>query len=405
MGISLEQYRACIGSFNFYQFKSNFIFSCHLFCSVFRFARLLSGLLPNLVKIRSFLIDFQFFYVLFSFSLIMLSGDIELNPGPSLNLKDLSICHWNLNSILADDFSKVSQISALLKTQRFDIFCISESFLDFSIGDDDPELKIDGYDFKRCDHPSNTKRGGVILYYRDHLPIVRRPELTQLDECLVCELKAGSNSFFICLCYRSPSQNADEFTSFKLKWEETIKNVNDCSPTFSIFIGDFNARNSEWWAGDVTNTHGRDISDLATQHGLNQVIDEPTHVLPNSLSCIDLIFISGNNFMTSSGVLPSLYPSCHHQLVFAKFNFKIPSPPAYQRRIWDFSRANNQAVKQAINLVDWDEIFANHSVDRRVSIFTECILNIFLNFVPNRVITIRNKDAPKKLIWQDLVVF
>jgi len=195
MGISLEQYRACIGSFNFYQFKSNFIFSCHLFCSVFRFARLLSGLLPNLVKIRSFLIDFQFFYVLFSFSLIMLSGDIELNPGPSLNLKDLSICHWNLNSILADDFSKVSQISALLKTQRFDIFCISESFLDFSIGDDDPELKIDGYDFKRCDHPSNTKRGGVILYYRDHLPIVRRPELTQLDECLVCELKAGSNSF------------------------------------------------------------------------------------------------------------------------------------------------------------------------------------------------------------------
>ena len=395
MGVNLEQYRACIGSFNFSQFMSRVVFSCHFFFLAFcwSFSLLAIDMLPNLIKFRFSLQAFQFFYTLFSLSVIMLSGDIELNPGTD-SLKDLSICHWNLNSILADDFSKVSQISAFLETHKFDIFCICEGFLDSSIGNEDPGLAIDGYHFFRCDHPSNTKRGGVILYYRDHLPIIERPELTNLDECLVCELKAGSNRLFICLCYRSPSQDADHFILFKQKWEETITNIHDCSPTLSIFLGDLNARNSEWCVGDITNVHSKEIADLASQHGLYQVIDEATHILPSSLSCIDLIFISAKNFLKSSGVIPSLYPSCHHQLTFAKFNFKIPFPPAYQRRIWNFSRADSKAIKQAVNLIDWDSVFLDLTVDRRVSILTQSVLNIFSNFVPNKVIVVKNKDAP-----------
>ena len=44
------------------------------------------------------------------------------------------------------------------------------------------------------------------------------------------------------------------------------------------------------WENDIRNTHGVEINDLAMQHGLSQIIDEPTHLLPNSASCIDLIF-------------------------------------------------------------------------------------------------------------------
>ena len=40
---------------------------------------------------------------------INLSGKIELNPGPKSNSrKNFSVCHWNLNSISAHNFSKVS---------------------------------------------------------------------------------------------------------------------------------------------------------------------------------------------------------------------------------------------------------------------------------------------------------
>ena len=35
---------------------------------------------------------------------------------------------------------------------------------------------------------------------------------------------------------------------------------------------------------------------------------------------------------------PSLFPRCHHQLIYAKIKFKMYFPPTYTRRIWDFPR-------------------------------------------------------------------
>ena len=47
------------------------------------------------------------------FYLIKLSGDIEENPGPKLNSSQKrSICYWNLNSIVAHSFIKVSLLTA-----------------------------------------------------------------------------------------------------------------------------------------------------------------------------------------------------------------------------------------------------------------------------------------------------
>ena len=297
------------------------------------------------------------------------------------------------NSVWVEDFSKINQISAFLSFQNFDIFCISESFLDSSIQDDDPRLAIDGYELIRCDHPSDSKRGGVCLYFKSHLPLVRKPELTSLDECLTCELKSGANTLIFCLIYRSPSQDSDSFESFKVKWEETIQNIQDCSPTTSIFIGDFNVRNSDWWVNDITNSKGQDISEIASQYNLHQIIDKPTHILPGSSSCIDLIFTSSEDFVSESGVLPTLHSRCHHQLVYAKFNFKIPLPPAYKRRIWDFSRADPISINRALGDINWDVAFHGLDLDSRVSFLTECVINVFTNLVPNKIITVRAKDA------------
>ena len=372
MGISLEQYRACIGIFS-----SVFVCVSHkVFLTLCMFSILLDLLIHSysklatlsVTKCRKILIILNFCLALLAYALILLSGDIELNPGPRINTRDLSISQWNLNSVWVDDFAKIAQMSAFLNTHRFDIFCICESFLDSSIEDDDQRLKIDGYDFIRSDHPSDSKRGGVGIYYKSHLPLVRRKELELLSECLVCELKAGSDRFFLCLCYRSPSQDAEQFNVFKLKWEETVKLISDSLPTVSVFLGDFNARNSDWWSGDITNSQGRDISDLAAQYGLHQIIDELTHLLQDSLSCIDLIFSSVENLVTDTGVLHSLYPRCHHQIVFAKFSLKPPFPPAYQRRIWDFSRADHNVIKHAVNNVDWRRIFSRMDSNSRLQL-------------------------------------
>ena len=191
----------------------------------------------------------------------MQSRDIEANPGPGGWRSSFSVCHWNLNSIWVEDFSKLSQISTFLNIHQFDIFCLTETFLDSSISSEDPRLAIERYKRFRCDHRSNLRSGGVCLYFKDHLPLALRPDLTTLDECLVCEIQNRSKRFFLTVLYRSPSQSNHQFYLFRRQWEETIININDCSPTIAIYIGDFNAKNSEWWNGDWETVGGETFWD------------------------------------------------------------------------------------------------------------------------------------------------
>ena len=195
---------------------------------------------------------------------------------------------------------------------------------------------------------------GVCLYFRDHLPLPLRYDLTTLDECLVCEIQNGSKCFFLTVLYRSPSQSIEQFSLFKQRLQETIININDCSPTIAIYIGDFNTRNSERWNGDSTNIQGTELAELAAQYSLNQVNDDLTYILPNSMSCIALIFTTETNFVTDLGVLPSVFPRCHHQLIFAKVSFTTFFPSAYGWIILDFSGANVSAIRQVANCVDGD---------------------------------------------------
>ena len=394
MGVCLQQYRACIGIFNSFRFLYLSLNLClNLWLDFIWFFRFLN--FPNIASLSFYLFWMQYFYMLLKLSLLLLSGDIESNPGPREKENTLSICHWNLNSVWVDNFSKIAQIKAFLSTHKFDIFCIGESFLDSSIQDEDKaKLEIENYELLRCDHPSNSRRGGVCLYYRDHLSVIEKPHLTSLDECIVCEVMSGSKKLILCLLYRSPSQNSDEFEVFKDRLEETFNNVNNDSPTVSIFIGDFNVRNSGWWTGDTTNPQGEDIDELASQYDMHQLIDGPTHFRPGcSPSCIDLIFSSSRTLVIDSGILPSLYPRCHHQIPFVKVNFKVKFPPAYERKIWDFARADLRGIKLALDRVDWERDFTGLDVNGRVSLLSEYVTNIFSNFVPNKTITIRDKDA------------
>ena len=126
----------------------------------------------------------------------MLSWDIETNPGPDGWRSSLSVRHWNLNSIWVEDFSRLSQISAFLNFHQFDIFCFTKIYLDSSISSEDLRLAIEGYKLSRSDHPSNLRRGGVCLHFKNHLLLALRPDLTTLDACLVCEIQKGSKRFF-----------------------------------------------------------------------------------------------------------------------------------------------------------------------------------------------------------------
>ena len=65
---------------------------------------------------------------------------------------------------------------------------------------------------------------------------------------------------------------------------------------------------------------GSKIDAATSQFSLSQIIKEPTNILSNLASFIDLIFTFQSNLIIHSGLHPSLHPNFYHEVVFAKFN-------------------------------------------------------------------------------------
>ena len=91
---------------------------------------------------------------------------------------------------------------------------------------------------------------------------------------------------------------------------------------------------------------------------------------------------------------PSLHQNCHHQIIFAKINLKVYYPPPYKRLVWDYKKANIDAINLAIKSFNWENAFNGKDINSQVKLFNETLLNIFSNFIPNKIKTFRDSDPP-----------
>ena len=245
--------------------------------------------------------------------LVLLSGDVKINPGPKGTPKaSLSICHWNMNSIYAQKFVKWSLLRAYLAFHKFDIICLSETYLNSSNSPDDETLEISGYNLVRSDHPLNSKRGGVCIYYKNYLPL-RIISVNYLSECINFEIMVGNKICNFITLYRPPRQNEDDFQAFIDNLEMNPETLAQRNPFIMVVIGDFKAKSKHWCSQDSANFEGVTIENVISRFGLSQIIKEATHILEYSSSCIDLILTTQPNLVVESGVHTS-------QIVFAKFN-------------------------------------------------------------------------------------
>ena len=111
-------------------------------------------------------------------------------------------------------------------------------------------------------------------------------------------------------------------------------------------------------------------------------------------SDLNLIFTSQPNLVIGSWGHPFLQPSCHHQIVFAKLSLKIEYLPLCEHLIYDYKNANEQLINRAIESFNWERSFESKNVHDQVYLFNKLILNIFHNFIPNKIITYNDKDPP-----------
>ena len=60
----------------------------------------------------------------------------------------------------------------------------------------------------------------------------------------------------------------------------------------------------------------------------------------------------------------------------------------------DYSNANHEAIANAIDGFDYEKAFSSVNVHTQVKLFNETLSNIFMIFVPIKVITVAERDPP-----------
>ena len=167
-----------------------------------------------------------------------------------------------------------------------------------------------------------------------------------------------------------------------------------------IILGDFSERSKCWWGLDKQSKEGDTLFLISSISGYTQLINSTTHTIGNSSSCVDLIFTQQPNMVTFSGVHAPLHNNCHHQKAFGHINILIEYPQPYHRLIWDYSNVDILNIRKCISSIKCIHLFSDNHIDIQVSIFEECVLNVFRNFLPNKYVVFDDKEP----VWMDQAI-
>ena len=94
---------------------------------------------------------------------------------------------------------------------------------------DEKDISIKGYSLVRVDHPSNTKWGGVCIYYKESLG-VHIIDIPNLTESILCQITINNKMGFVLVVYCSPSQSSDAFESFLSSFDQVITDMSLSNP-------------------------------------------------------------------------------------------------------------------------------------------------------------------------------
>ena len=61
----------------------------------------------------------------------------------------------------------------------------------------------------------------------------------------------------------------------------------------------------------------------------------------------------------------------------------IEYPPPYERLVWDYNHANQNAMVKALDQIDWNFLFFNKNVHQQISILNKTLIFFQISFQTN----------------------
>ena len=72
--------------------------------------------------------------------------------------------------------------------------------------------------------------------------------------------------------------------------------------------------------------------------------------------------------------------------MYVKFGLKIFYPPPYEKRVWHYKYANTTQIKNALASFNWEQALSNSSINKKISVLNETIINVMSNYIPHETL-------------------
>ena len=210
------------------------------------------------------------------------SNLVEIHRQPLnrvLDRSSLSLCLLNARSIK----NKSADFVDYVCERKFDLVAITETWL--HVNDDSVRVELcpDGYKF--ADHPRARGRGGGTgLLYRNSLNVSKinsgETESFEYSECIV--RSSSAHNIRLIIIYRPPYSEDHKVPvgTFLTEFSDYLESV-ILSKEHLLITGDFNIH-----VDASTNTYSMNFLDLLESFGLEQHVNQPTHIQGHTLDLV-----------------------------------------------------------------------------------------------------------------------
>ena len=334
------------------------------------------------------------------YRLVILSGDIEVNPGPTsipdpnhrhqapitTPMPEVKVLYQNCRSLR----NKLGVLRAHSpELERYDIIAISETWLSQDVMDSELQTGLTNHSWFRRDRP--THGGGVACAVRSCLSPVRRQDMEPADaELLFVELNTKPK-LIMGVCYCPPADD-DALNRTMVALQAVVHRYPD---RCLVLGGDFNVPDACWSRTDsgraapaVSRPTRRALNfiDACDMLHLYQYVYQPTR----GANTLDLVF-SNRQCVADVDVQDGVFESDHKQVAFVIERVKVAAQLTSRHVAFNYKQAEFEKLRRSLELVPWDMIDGMH-VDAAVDVFYDFLNAAVRDCIP--VVQIKRNFPP-----------
>jgi hypothetical protein len=215
-----------------------------------------------------------------------------------------------------------------------DIICISETWLNAQISDDQVDIK--GYSIRRKDRQGHRACGAAI-YITDALPHRHASELELPDiDLLWLDLLLGRKKVLVGATYRLPGQTQDEVDQFMSNLQDSFELAFQSNPESIFLMGDLNDTCAVWESDHPTSELGLKLYDFINSHDLHQLTHEPTFITSHSANILDLFITDSPGYIINQSQNMITPIGSSHLIIQAELKIQYRRDKTYLREIWNY---------------------------------------------------------------------